>query len=118
MSLRLLAPVLAALAAFTAGWLVHGWKSDSEALALERGARAGAEAAGDRITAALAKVRPVYTTINRRVEHETRIEPRYTDPGCFHSDAVWLQISAAYEALGYPALDRGGLPEAPAAPSR
>lgn len=107
--------VLALLAVtFATGWNVANWRRDSMELVVARAAEASGAASRSSIVSAVQKLRPVYTTINRKVEHETRIEPRYLSADCEHTDAVWVQISAAYEALGYPPLDRTGVPPAPA----
>jgi hypothetical protein len=107
--------VLALLAVtFATGWKVANWRRDSMELAVMDAAEKASAASRDAIVSAVQELRPKYVTINRKVEHETRIEPRYLSADCEHTDAVWLQISAAYEALGYPPLDRTGVPAAPA----
>lgn len=104
---------------FGIGWYGRGLKEDSDALRIERAATAGANKAGAVVVAAFDKLRPRYTTINNEVTRATNEDPRYRDPACYHSDAVWLQLSAAYEALGLPPLDRAGLPQpAPASGSQ
>lgn len=108
---RLAVPVGIAAIAFVLGWQVSNWHRDSmELVALEAADRA-ALASREAIVSAVNGLRPKYVTINREVQRETRIEPRYLSADCEHTDAVWLQISAAYEALGYPPLDRAGVPE-------
>jgi hypothetical protein len=99
---------------FATGFKVANWRRDSMELVVAQAAEASGAASRSSIVSVVQKLRPVYTTINRKVEHETRIEPRYHSAECEHTDAVWLQISAAYEALGYPPLDRAGVPESPA----
>ncbi len=102
----------AAAVLFACGWYGRGLKADSEALLIERAATAAGNAAGDRVTGAIGKLRPRFTTITNEVHRATETEVRYRDAGCFHTDAVWLQLSAAYEAAGGPPLDRAGLPAA------
>ncbi len=103
--------ILAVLSSL-AGWYVRGLKADSDSLLIERAATAAANASGDKVIGAIGSLRPRYVTITNEVTRAADAEPRYRDPGCFHSDAVWLQLSAAYEAIGGPPLDRAGLPPA------
>jgi hypothetical protein len=107
--------LVALLLAAGAGWYVRSLKADSDALMIERAATAGANKAGAVVVGAIDKLRPRFTTITNEVHRATETEARYRDAACFHSDAVWLQLSAAYQAIGGPALDRTGLP--PAAPA-
>lgn len=111
---RIAVPVLVLGLTFATGWNVANWRRDSLELAVVEAAEKGAVASRAAIVSAVQELRPKYTTINREVQRETRIEPRYLSADCEHTDAVWVQISAAYEALGYPPLDRAGVPAAPA----
>lgn len=112
---KLGAAAIALAGAFTAGVKVSNWRHDSQQLAIEEDRQATAEALKTIIVDAVKGLRPKYTTIQNEVQRETRIEPRYLSADCEHTDAVWLRISAAYEALGYPPLDRTGVP--PASPT-
>lgn len=110
----LAAGVAVTVAGFVAGWQVNGWRIKAEAASVEQ----AAEKAGDKATAAavaaIKEIRPVYQTITRQVERETRIEPRYVDPGCAHTDATWGLLDSAYQAAGgQPFGDRTGLPATP-----
>lgn len=102
---------VALLLAAGAGWYVRSLKADSDALLIERAATAGANKAGAVVVASIGKLRPRFTTITNEVHRATETEVRYRDAGCFHTDAVWLQLSAAYEAAGGAPLDRAGLPD-------
>jgi hypothetical protein len=111
---RIAAPVLVLALTFATGWNVANWRRDSLELAVVEAAEKGAVASRAAIVDAVKELQPKFVTINRTVERETRVEPRYLDSACSHTDDVWLQISAAYETLGYPPLDRAGVPAAPA----
>lgn len=100
---------------FAAGWQGRGYKEDSDELKIQRAAIAGANAAGDKVIGAIGKLRPRYLTITNEVTRASDQAPQYRDPACYQSDAVWLQLSAAYQELGLPPLDRASLP--PAAPT-
>lgn len=95
-----------------AGWYARGLKADSDALLIERAAVASADKAGAVVVASIGKLRPKYTTITNEVVRETATEVRYRDAACMHTDGVWLQLSAAYEAAGGAPLDRAGMPAA------
>jgi len=109
--LRLGSYLLLAVLAFGVGWKVCNWRHDSLQLAVTQAAEKAGEAAAVNIVGAIQALRPKYTTIRNEVQRETRIEPRYVAAECQHTDAVWVQISAAYEALGYPPLSGVGLPK-------
>lgn len=111
---RIAVPVLVLGLTFATGFKVANWRRDSMELAVVEAAEKGAVASRAAIVDAVQELQPKFVTINRTVERETRVEPRYLDSACSHTDGVWLQISAAYEALGYPPLDRAGVPAAPA----
>ena len=106
--------VLIAGTSFAAGWRVNGWRIQSEAASVEQAAAKAGQAATDAAVAAIKEIRPVYQTITRQVERETRIEPRYVDPGCAHTDVTWGLLDSAYQAAGgQPFGDRAGVPAAP-----
>ena len=109
-----LVAVLIAGTSFAAGWRTNGWRIKAEAASVEQAAQLAGQAATDAAVKAIKEIRPVYQTINRQVERETRIEPRYLDPGCSHTDAAWGLLDSAYQAAGgEPFGDRAGLPDAP-----
>lgn len=103
--------VLAALG-FASGWQVNGWRLQAESAKVEQAAERAGKAATDAAVAAIKEIRPIYQTINKAVERETRIEPRYVDAGCSHTDGAWGVLDAAYQAAGgAPLGDRTGMPD-------
>jgi hypothetical protein len=96
---------------FLAGWKGNNWKRDSQELAVIEATAKGAEAAKVAVVDAIKDLRPIYRTIQGKVERETITVPVYRD--CVHTDATWRLLSDAYEALGTgPFPDRDSLPAA------
>ncbi len=112
-----IAAVVIAGGAFTAGWKVNNWRHDSQKLAIQEAAMEAGKAATDASVAAIKTLTPKFTTIRQETIRETRVEPRYLDPGCNHTDAVWLRLQAAYEAAGGQGSSGTGVPATPV-PSR
>ena len=96
--LRLGSYLLLAVVAFGVGWKVNSWRHDSLQLAIAQAAEKAGEAATTGAVAAIKKQRPVFTTIQGKVERETRVETRYAD--CRHSDTAWGLLGDAYTAAG------------------
>lgn len=72
--------------AFGAGWLLHGWKSDSEALAIDR----AVQATQATTAAAIAKIEVKNTVINQKVVEHTYHDPVYQE--CRHTPEAYQQI--------------------------
>jgi hypothetical protein len=107
-----LVAVLIAGASFGAGWRVNGWRIKAEAASVEHAALLAGQAATEAAVAAIKEIRPVYQTITRQVEREIRVEPRYVDPSCSHTDTTWGLLDSAYQAAGGKPFGSGaGLPE-------
>lgn len=79
------------LSAFASGWLLHGWKSDSEALVIERAAKAAQEATAKEI----AKIEVNNTVIHNKIVERTYHEPVYQD--CKHSPEAFEQIKELFK---------------------
>lgn len=85
---------------FTAGWKTNGWRIKSQEAAIEEAAVKAGQAATDAAVTAIQGLRPKFTTIKQDTIRETHIEPRYLAGDCSHTDPVWMQLRAGYEAAG------------------
>jgi hypothetical protein len=79
------------ISSFASGWILHGWKSDSEALVIERAAKAAQEATAEQI----AKIEIKNTVIHQKVVERTYHEPVYQD--CKHSPEAFEQIKELFK---------------------
>lgn len=71
----------------------------------QRIAAESAEAMTTAAVEAIKGIKPVYQTINKGVERETRTEIRYSD--CRHSPDAWRLLDSAYQAAGGQSLGGG-----------
>jgi len=79
------------LSAFASGWLLHGWKFDSDALIVAKAQEAAQIATAKEI----AKIEIKNTVINQKIIERTYHEPVYQD--CKHSPEAFEQIKELFK---------------------
>lgn len=75
MNWRLALGIFLIIGSFISGWILHGWKSDSEALVIEKAAKAAQLATAQEI----AKIEVKNTVINQKIIEHTFHDPVYTE---------------------------------------
>jgi len=79
------------IASFASGWLLHGWKFDSDALIVAKAQEAAQIATAKEI----AKIEIKNTVINQKIIERTYHEPVYQD--CKHSPEAFEQIKELFK---------------------
>lgn len=109
----LIGSALVAAGGFGAGWRINGWRIAAEQQRVDDVEQRATTAATTAAVQAIQQMRPVINNIRQETIRETHVEPRYLATDCSHTDAVWLQLGAAYTAAGGSLGGAAGLPAAP-----
>lgn len=112
--------LLVAWAASLGGAFVYGQATKADAVEAqaareEKVAQKAADAATVAAAVAIARIKPINTTIRQETEREVRTNTIYADPGCRHPPEQLQRLNAALTGTGPERAASGVLPEPDAA---
>lgn len=111
----LLLGLLLAWVASVGGAFVYGQRTEADSIEAqsareEQVARKAADAATMAAASAIARLRPINTTIRQETEREVRTNTIYADPGCRHSPEQLQRLNAALTGTGPERAASGVMP--------